>query len=1044
MLPMAAPRAAFAPGPARAGASAGMAGRSPGVAGAPAAHGSCAGSQVPSGHGSRGVAGPSAAADACLGNSSRALSRSALTGGLPRSPVGSLASRSARPGGSSGVANAAAAGATGASSSHALAAQGSRGTAQPRQPSSGLSRSGRAGVSGVGSAGSGSPTLQGRRGGSPNAPRSAGGGQGAAAAVAAAVGAGSGGAASASASPGGTGSGSQYRVVSPQMSVYTPGGAGPNSPNSMASRGPIRQQQLTSPHSGNLVSPGGTQLSRGSGYPSADSGAHSRSALAPSSPLPQTPNTGHRKLHSTSGPQKQSGLQAQRMRQQGASGGGGLSSSSATSAGARGVPGRQPSSPDGGRLYRNVSKANTGGLGRVLGSPTQTGGQHRNAAGTASATSQAAQATQAAQAAAQAAAAQAAAQAAAAARQAATHTPGAYVDAGLHDMSSSMLTVGSPLDQSMEVRAPLPPEQQVSAASAFLDRALRDEHFARALLSGPRMDVALYWEKRRVQSTLRRVVEAMQEHFRLDGEMQTSELDGVYDLLRQHAGVKGECIDEQRFTDALEAYGLWPPELSAADRNEVFVSLLVPSAASARALFSGQRERTYPNRKAFSEAFDRLPYNLPDFPVPMHLLAPGLEPNGDRRFTPEQRNAVAVAIATTFSLPQTGLGKVKDFYLTGLLSLEEIQRALPKLVPRGLVEEAIVQIIRVGASYFEHSEWQDLVFNVRTKEACGHTVEASTTLDVTREEPQDDVRLNMLQSSVMSDRDISLASPPPQQREVLLDNSSSGNVGLGVPAQAAIEIENFTCGGAMAGAVGSTSGFHSGGGHRRTEQEDFDHRAGMRQGRQLQQPVTEPLPSRGLRSEDPVLNFATHAAAAATAANGGAAGYAIGDAAGTGGHQRAGSGGIAPPKRQPLLNRLVDWSTASGGSGGSGGVRGHQADEGAGARSSWGTRGFKQEMAAAQARSRHKGCDRDGDLSGISEVSEGPEPVAWMDLELHHECGGPYLANAFVRCCQLYESRRRREVRTGIAKERSRSKGCDRSGDLSGISEVAEEGKSPC
>ena len=64
------------------------------------------------------------------------------------------------------------------------------------------------------------------------------------------------------------------------------------------------------------------------------------------------------------------------------------------------------------------------------------------------------------------------------------------------------------------------------------------------------------------------------------------------------------------------------------------------------------------------------------------------------KFMGEQRNSVTEAVATTFCLEKTGTDKTKDFFVCGLLSLEEIQMGLPRLLPTAVVEDAVIRVIR--------------------------------------------------------------------------------------------------------------------------------------------------------------------------------------------------------------------------------------------------------------------------------------------------------------------------------------------------------------
>jgi len=63
-------------------------------------------------------------------------------------------------------------------------------------------------------------------------------------------------------------------------------------------------------------------------------------------------------------------------------------------------------------------------------------------------------------------------------------------------------------------------------------------------------------------------------------------------------------------------------------------------------------------------------------------------------------------------MEQVGLERVKDFFLCGAISLEEIQAALPQLVAESLVEEAVISVIRAGSSRFTQREWNALVLSL--------------------------------------------------------------------------------------------------------------------------------------------------------------------------------------------------------------------------------------------------------------------------------------------------------------------------------------------
>jgi len=68
---------------------------------------------------------------------------------------------------------------------------------------------------------------------------------------------------------------------------------------------------------------------------------------------------------------------------------------------------------------------------------------------------------------------------------------------------------------------------------------------------------------------------------------------------------------------------------------------------------------------------------------------------------------------------QLGLDSVKDFFHTGLLSIEEVQIALPWLVPLQLVEKAVLRVIHDGAHMLTWEDWKNLVIPFHSSEDIG-------------------------------------------------------------------------------------------------------------------------------------------------------------------------------------------------------------------------------------------------------------------------------------------------------------------------------------
>jgi len=502
------------------------------------------------------------------------------------------------------------------------------------------------------------------------------------------------------------------------------------------------------------------------------------------------------------------------------------------------------------------------------------------------------------------------------------HMPGAAA-AGVDGVSIDDVAIQNTV-------AMLPPSPGNTLADFLAGVVSGDIEPAMCHSSEARLDPTRYWEKRRVQNSLRRLLEALQECVAADIEMPVGDLSAkAFDQALQMAPSVGRMdaamtssLDEGAFNRALEALGAWPPELSAADRCEVFAALRTPSVAAVRALSKGQPLPAELTRRMFCESLARVPFNLPDFPVPTHLL----RSSGNIGVLD-----VAEAVATAFCMEPTGLEHVKDFFLCGLLSLEEIQAALPFHAAERLVEEAVSRIIRAGAEHFTMREWQSLVIAARTSPPP----EAGMADIVEEELPQ--------ASAPSCEQLPCLSSPAPQYRQV----PAAPPVQVQAPVLATFQPMQGDGASPLAAATSLASA------------EDRKVFEAAQQGAPSRPqptpvshvPMTEPLPCRQPRSEDPV-------------------------------RFRMGQG-----------QHVINWSTTPWGRSSAGMDNGHQADQGAGFLA-----GQQQQPQQQQGLSLT--------VSPANRSRAGSEDaVRLISMDMHNECLGPFLALAFVRCCQLYEVR---------------------------------------
>lgn len=346
----------------------------------------------------------------------------------------------------------------------------------------------------------------------------------------------------------------------------------------------------------------------------------------------------------------------------------------------------------------------------------------------------------------------------------------------------------------------------------------------------------------------------------------------------------------------------------------MFAALRAPTIAVVRGLSTGGQFEKELSKRRFGEGLARAPYNVPDFPVPTHLLQL-------REDTSQLAHEVAENIAEVFSLPG-GLEGVKDFFLTGLLSLEEIQVSLPYLVKDSVVEEAVARIIHSGAEHFTYREWQELVHKPRNVALAPR--DADTIVDGYNE-----------QQAMQEQREqvgVSLASPVPQHRELPALQSPP----LASPTSGSnVEVSTTAALGSSSNVVDSPPPVN----------------------REPRLPVmTEPLPTREVRNEAPITFSTASTAKPAGSEHVNVIDWGHSQVRIDGGEHIAGNG---PSSSSSELN--------------------HPADAGAGKEQAM----LQEEQAAA--------CWADPRL---------------ISLDMHNECSGPFLAIAFVRCCQLYDVRR--------------------------------------
>jgi hypothetical protein len=216
-------------------------------------------------------------------------------------------------------------------------------------------------------------------------------------------------------------------------------------------------------------------------------------------------------------------------------------------------------------------------------------------------------------------------------------------------------------------------------------------------------DLSRYWDKRRISMSIRRIAEAIED---LDSDSKP-DFEAFFSRLStgladgDASGGPAEDangLTEEAFLDQLKRLGAFPPEMTPSDAQEVFAALTLRSIAVSQVWHARRQPPPRLTKESFAGCMRRVPYTVPDFPVPTHKLAPSPGVDG--------------VLDEVWDLLCTGqfMETVHDFTLSGLVSAEEIQALLPTLRPLAEVEKAVVRLISVALPLFPADDWQKYVY----------------------------------------------------------------------------------------------------------------------------------------------------------------------------------------------------------------------------------------------------------------------------------------------------------------------------------------------
>lgn len=213
-------------------------------------------------------------------------------------------------------------------------------------------------------------------------------------------------------------------------------------------------------------------------------------------------------------------------------------------------------------------------------------------------------------------------------------------------------------------------------------------------------DIGRYWDKRRIQSCLRRFAESLEEvapggRF---GDFFTQHVaHGATVQADVASGASLEGVEEEQFVARMAHANAWPSELTENDQRECFAALVLPNVGVARVCHEVGRLPARITQNNFVKGLQRVPYNVPDFPVPSEMM--------DR--TPTD---VVLQVANLVTLPRFAETGLHDFTLSSWISAEEIQVLLPTLRPLSEIEKGVVKLLSETLPHFRPVDWQQHVY----------------------------------------------------------------------------------------------------------------------------------------------------------------------------------------------------------------------------------------------------------------------------------------------------------------------------------------------